>query len=67
MKRQNRQFTKFISLLKFPGLQYIFPISWKPVQLEGHTDWLHFGTTGYRSHAICIDLINPGQKNQKCA
>ena len=22
MKRQNRQFTKFISLLKFPGLQY---------------------------------------------
>ena len=23
MKRQNRQFTKFISLLKFPGLQYI--------------------------------------------
>ena len=23
MKRQNRQFTKFISLLKFPGLQYM--------------------------------------------
>ena len=23
MKRQNRQFTKFISLLKFPGLQYV--------------------------------------------
>ena len=22
MKRQNRQFTKFISLVKFPGLQY---------------------------------------------
>ena len=22
MKRQNRKFTKFISLLKFPGLQY---------------------------------------------
>ena len=22
MKRQNQQFTKFISLLKFPGLQY---------------------------------------------
>ena len=22
MKRQNRQFTKFIRLLKFPGLQY---------------------------------------------
>ena len=26
MKRQNRQFTKFISLLKFPGLQYIMLI-----------------------------------------
>ena len=30
MKRQNRQFTKFISLLKFPGLQYIdFAFVWK--------------------------------------
>ena len=27
MKRQNRQFTKFISLLKFPGLQYLGLVS----------------------------------------
>ena len=27
MKRQNRQFTKFISLLKFPGLQYV--VKWE--------------------------------------
>ena len=30
MKRQNRQFTKFISLLKFPGLQYFYNALFSP-------------------------------------
>ena len=48
MKRQNRQFTKFISLLKFPGLQYFVLhtldktrvcVSYAPINCMPHGRW----------------------------
>ena len=42
MKRQNRQFKKFISLLKFPGFQYI---------ISGPRARGHFAPEGQFKHA----------------
>ena len=45
MKRQNRQFMKFISLLKFPGLQYLYMYAYESVVRDLRVNMQQQGTT----------------------